>query len=197
MHIPKATPAGLDDFGQLGGLVEESPSLPPVPGFPDDTLSAEGSPVVPEVEVSGSFAVEMSGRGKAALLLDVTPRALGVATAGGYCDTIIERNAAIPIEQTRKFSTSYDGQTEVAIDIYQGESRRAADTTKLGQVVLSNLRAAARGEVKISVTFEIDTDGMLAVSALNEETGQAQKTRIVLSGGMDENLVNDLIEKYT
>ena len=142
------------------------------------------------------MAVPTASSAKAALLLDVTPRALGVATAGGFCDPIIERNAAIPVEQSRLFSTSTSNQTEVAIDVYQGESRRVAENTKLGQVLLTNLRPAPRGEIKVRVTFEIDTDGILGVAAENEETGEAESTRIVLTGGMDEEKVEELVQKY-
>ena len=130
------------------------------------------------------------------LLLDVTPRALGVATAGGYCDRIIDRNAPIPIEQSRLFSTSTENQTEVLIDVYQGESRRVEENAKLGNVVLAGLRPTTRGEIKIRVTFEIDTDGILRVSARNEETGEAQRTKIQLLGGLSEDQVNDLVARY-
>jgi molecular chaperone DnaK len=119
-----------------------------------------------------------------------------VATTGGYCDQIIERNAAIPVEQTRLFTTSHDEQTEVAVEVFQGESRRVEENTSLGRVVLGGLRAAPRGEIKIRVTFEIDTDGILGVSARNEETGEAQATRIVLSGGLDDTQVEALVKKY-
>ncbi len=151
---------------------------------------------VPPQAAEIPFALPVVPEAKPALLLDVTPRAFGVATAGGFCDPIIERNAAIPVEQSRLFSTSTDNQTEVSINIFQGESRRVDGNTELGKVVLSDLRPAPRGEIKIRVTFEIDTDGILGVSAKNEETGQAQSTRIVLSGSLDDDQVDALMEKY-
>jgi molecular chaperone DnaK len=151
----------------------------------------------PASDARESFSVPMvSAKAAPTLLLDVTPRALGVATAGGYCDTVIERNAAIPVEQSRLFTTSTDGQTEVSIDIYQGESRRIAENARLGSVLLSGLRPAPRGEIKIRVKFDIDTDGILGVSARNEETGEAQATRINLTGGMGEDQVSALVRKY-
>ena len=133
---------------------------------------------------------------KPALLLDVTPRSLGVATAGGFCDVILERNSAIPVEQSRVFGTSADYQAEVSINIFQGESRRTKENTKLGEVQLTNIRPAPRGEIKIRVIFEIDTDGILGVSAINEDTKEKQSTRIVLSGGMDEDKIEELVKKY-
>ncbi|MBN2717305.1 MAG: Hsp70 family protein [Deltaproteobacteria bacterium] len=131
-----------------------------------------------------------------AVLLDVSPRGLGIATAGGYCDIIIERNAAIPIEQSRHFSTSRDFQTEVYIDVYQGESRRTEDNTQLGRIEMRNLRPAPRGEISIMVTFEVDTDGILNVHALNEETNASQSTQIKLTGGLADDQVEALVEKY-
>jgi molecular chaperone DnaK len=119
-----------------------------------------------------------------------------VAVAGGFCDIIIERNAAIPIEQSRRFTTSHDNQTQVAVDVYQGEGRRIEENTKLGHILLTSVRAAPRGAIKIRVTFEIDTDGILGVSAYNEESGEAQRTKIVLSGGMDDDKVEELVQKY-
>jgi molecular chaperone DnaK len=184
------------------------PDPKPIPGTENDEIiglpsSAELSDEM-EVpldfgEIAGDegFALpDMAGGAPSALLLDVTPRALGVATAGGFCDTLIERNAAIPVEQSRLFTTSTDNQTEVLINVFQGESRKVADNTHLGQIVLSEIRAARRGAIKIRVTFEIDTDGILGVSARNEETGNAQSTRIVLTGGMPEEQIEALVEKY-
>ena len=88
-------------------------------------------------------------------------------------------------------------QTQVAVTVYQGESRRTDGNTALGQVLLTNLRPAPRGEIKIRVTFEIDTDGILGVSARDEETKAAERTKIVLTGGMDEEKVEALVKKYS
>lgn len=167
---------------------------PPAP--PIDLVAGEDR-ILPK-DSKASFSVPMGSPSAAStLLLDVTPRGLGVATAGGYCDQIIERNAAIPVEQSRLFSTSTDNQTEVAINVFQGESRRVEQNTLLGQVQLSGIRPTQRGEVKIKVIFEIDTDGILGVSAVNEETGAAQEIRIQLLGGLNEAQVNALVSKYS
>ncbi|MCP4674810.1 MAG: Hsp70 family protein [Deltaproteobacteria bacterium] len=154
------------------------------------------TPLTPPVEEQEMSIPVPPTTAQSALLLDVTPRALGVGTAGGFCDTIIERNAAIPVEQSRLFNTSTDNQTEVSIDVYQGESRRIVENTQLGQILLTDIRPAPRGEIKIRITFEIDTDGILGVAARNEETGEAQTTSIVLTGGMDDEKVEELVQKY-
>jgi hypothetical protein len=119
------------------------------------------------------------------ILLDVTPRGLCVATVGGYCDEIIKRNSQIPIEQTRVFTTAHDNQPSVEIRVGQGESKKFAENTLLGQLVLEGLEPRARGAQKIAVTFEIDTDGILQVRAVDEATRKAQSARIELLGVAD------------
>jgi molecular chaperone DnaK len=120
------------------------------------------------------------------LLLDVTPLTLAIETAGGYCEPIIERNAPIPTEQTRRFSTSQDNQVSVRMRICQGEERRADKNQLLGTIELTELRAASRGAVKIEVTFVIDADGTLSVRARDEATRKVQRIRIDLVGGLNE-----------
>lgn len=114
------------------------------------------------------------------LLLDVTPFSLGVETAGGLCETVIHRNATIPVEQTRNFATVFDNQTSVIIRIAQGESRRFGDNQLLGELELSGLRPASRGDVVIAVTFELEADGTLSARATDLETNNAQAVRISL-----------------
>jgi len=109
-----------------------------------------------------------------------------VATVGGYADTIIQRNAQVPIEQNRIFTTSADHQTQVVLQVCQGESRRFDENTALGELKLDGLRSARRGEVRIVVTFEIDTDGILRVKAKDEETGNTQGATIHVLGTMTE-----------
>lgn len=114
------------------------------------------------------------------LLLDVTPFSLGVETAGGACESVIRRNATIPVEQTRVFATTNDDQTSVIIRIAQGESRRFSENQILGELELSGLRPAPRGEVSIAVTFELGADGTLSVRAKDVETSREQATRVSL-----------------
>jgi len=119
-------------------------------------------------------------------LLDVTPQSLRLGTIGDYTEAIIEKNTSIPIDRTRTFVTAADGQDKVKIRIYQGESRLASECQLLGEFEFGGLRKARRGEVKVEVTFEIDTDGIVNVYARDTETGQQASTTITLSGGMSE-----------
>ncbi len=106
------------------------------------------------------------------VLVDVTPRALVVETAGGYCDVVLPRNAKIPCERTRRFATSTDGQTSVRVRVAQGERTQFVRNTLLGEIELVGLRPANRGEVTIAVTFELDPGGNLKVRALDIGSGQ-------------------------
>ncbi|MEM7154198.1 MAG: Hsp70 family protein [Myxococcota bacterium] len=128
-----------------------------------------------------------------AVLLDVTPRSLGVRTVGGYVDVIIERNTPIPVEQTRLFTTTRDNQRFVRIQVCQGEEEEFDRNLKLGEVVLSGLRDAARGEVTIAVTFEINTDGLLEVRARDRDTGQQQVATMRVLGGLSEAEVAEMV----
>lgn len=138
--------------------------------------------LVPIAASTGSFAAVASS----AVLLDVTPRSLGVRTLGGYVDMVIARNTPIPVEQTRLFTTTADHQRFVRIQVCQGESEDFESNHKLGELTLSDLRDAPRGEVTIAVTFEINTDGLIEVRAVDQETGQRQTATMRVVGGLDE-----------
>jgi molecular chaperone DnaK len=116
------------------------------------------------------------------VLIDVTPRALVVETAGGYCDVIIPRNAKIPCERTRVFSTAMDGQQYVRVRVAQGEDKAFRANTFLGELELAGIRAAPRGEVTIAVTFELDADGTLRVRAADTHTGAQATAQLRLTG---------------
>ena len=116
----------------------------------------------------------------------MTPHSLGVETVGGYCEPVIKRNAAIPVEQTKVFSTGSDMQDAVLVRVVQGESRRLADNQPLGEIALTGLRQAARGQVKIGVTFLLDADGTLGVKARDLDTGREQSIRIQLLGAVSD-----------
>jgi molecular chaperone DnaK (HSP70) len=122
-------------------------------------------------------------------LLDVTSQALGIATAGGFCDTLIARNQNIPTERRRTFSTSKDNQDTVRIQIMEGDSRKAEENSKLGELLLTNLPPTPRGALSIEVTFEIDTNGILNVSACDTLTGQLQRARLDLAGTMQRDQI--------
>ncbi len=122
----------------------------------------------------------------ATFLLDVTPQTLRLGTVGDFTEVVIDRNTSIPIDRTRTFVTARDNQDKVKIRIYQGESRKASECQMLGEFEFGGLRQASRGEVKVEVTFEIDTDGIVNVSARDTETGQKASAAITLSGGLSE-----------
>ncbi|HTJ44521.1 MAG TPA: Hsp70 family protein [Kofleriaceae bacterium] len=119
----------------------------------------------------------------APILIDVTPHALGLATAGGYTDVLIDRNQAIPAERTRVFATARDQQTEVVIRICQGGERTFANNVALGELRLDGIAAAPRGQVRIEVTFLVDADGILQVSAKDVATGHANRVSLRVLGG--------------
>lgn len=131
------------------------------------------------------------------LLLDVTPQTLGIETVGGYCEPVINRNAAIPVERTRLFSTAKDNQETVSVRICQGESRKLEDNQGLGAIELSGLRPAPRGKVQIGVTFLMRADGTLGVRARDMETGREQIVNIRLVGGVSDDDVARMRERQS
>jgi molecular chaperone DnaK len=132
----------------------------------------------------------------APVLVDVTPRALVVETVGGFCDTVIARNATIPCEHTRVFATGRDLQTAVHVRVAQGEAQYFKDNTCLGELELSGLRAAPRGEVTMSVTFELDADGSLQVRAVDTVSGrEARAVMKLLAVAQTEEEIEEMIER--
>jgi molecular chaperone DnaK len=119
-------------------------------------------------------------------LVDVTPLSLRIGTVGGFSEKIIEKNTPIPIEKSKSFTTSRDGQDKVKIRVYQGESNKADECELLGEFEFAGFRVGYRGEVKIDVTFEIDSNGIVNVSAMDQESGQRTSTTISLSSGLSE-----------
>jgi molecular chaperone DnaK len=116
------------------------------------------------------------------VLLDVNPSTLAIQTAGGYAEKLLEKNAPIPIERSRVFSTARDMQTRVEIDCCRGESRRYADNEPLGKLILDALPAKPRGDLKIEVRFRVDADGILHVKASDAESGAAQEASLQVIG---------------
>jgi molecular chaperone DnaK len=133
--------------------------------------------------------------GQASYLLDVTPLTLRVGTAGGWAEPIIDKNTPIPIEKSKTFTTSRDGQDRVRIRVYQGESKKADECEFLGEFEFSGFRVGYRGEVLIQVTFEIDSNGIVNVSATDNETGQKASTTINLSSGLTEADIQNASDK--
>jgi molecular chaperone DnaK len=122
----------------------------------------------------------------APLLIDVTPISLGVEVAGGFCDFLIRANTPVPCDRTRVFRTASDNQVAVRVRVVQGESQHFSENTYLGDLELSGLRAAPRGEVQVGVTFEIDADGILNVRAKDESSGRETIARMNLLGAQTD-----------
>jgi molecular chaperone DnaK len=118
------------------------------------------------------------------VLLEVTPRGLGIATVAGYCEELIRRNARVPAETRKLFTTSRDQQDLVRIVVCQGESRRLDKNTVIGDLVLQNLPPRPRGETSIEVTFSLDASGVLNVRARDAQTGAEQRATLALVGGV-------------
>jgi len=132
------------------------------------------------------------------VLLDVTPLDLRIGVAGGLAEPVIERNTPVPIEQSRAFTTFQDYQESVKIKVYQGDSRAADENELLGQFEFSGFEKARRGDVTIDVTFEINADGIVCVTAADPATGQQASTSITLSSGLsDEDLEQILAHNPT
>ena len=140
-------------------------------------------------------AASLVGKANDSMLLDVTPLDLRIGVAGGLAEPVIERNTPVPIEQTRTFTTFHDHQESVQIRVYQGDHRLAEDNALLGQFEFRGFEKGLRSDVKIDVTFEIDADGIVNVTASDQVTGQAASTRITLSSGLAEEQIEQLIER--
>ena len=139
-------------------------------------------------------AAVLKGEVKDVLLLDVTPLSLGIETMGGVMTKIIERNTTIPARRTEVFSTAEDNQSAVDVVVLQGERERAADNRVLGRFRLENIRPAPRGVPQIEVTFDIDANGILNVSARDRDTGAEQRITISESSNLDQSEVERMID---
>ena len=140
-------------------------------------------------------AAVLAGDVKDVLLLDVTPLSLGVETLGGIMTKLIEKNTTIPTKAKETFSTAEDNQTAVTVHVLQGERERAADNKSLGQFELKDIPAAARGLPQIEVTFDIDANGILNVSAQDSQTQKTQSIVIRASSGLSETEVERMVKE--
>jgi len=185
------SPSEIDEVLLVGG----STRIPAVQEWVKSYLGKEPNKSInPDEVVAAGAAIQggvLMGDVKDVLLLDVTPLSLGIETAGGVFTKMIERNTTIPVKKSQVFSTYADNQTAVTIVVLQGERARAADNHKLGDFNLEGIPAAPRGIPQIEVTFDIDANGIVHVSA--KDLGTGKENQVTISGS--SNLSKDDIEK--
>jgi molecular chaperone DnaK len=186
LHDAHLTARDIDEVVLVGG----STRIPKVQDLVRSMFGKEPHKGVnPDEVVAVGAALQagvLSGSVKDVLLLDVTPLTLGVETLGGVMTPIIERNTTIPIKKSQIFSTAEDNQTAVTVKVYQGERPMAVDNRLLGQFNLEGIPPAPRGVPQIEVTFDLDANGILTVSAKDLGTGKAQKITVQHSSGLSK-----------
>jgi molecular chaperone DnaK len=186
-------PSDIDEVVMVGGMTR----VPRVQALVKEVFGKEGHKGVnPDEVVAVGAAIQgaqlMLGSKSEVLLLDVTPLSLGIETLGGVMTKLIERNTTIPKTEKQVFSTAEDNQPAVTVKVYQGEREMAADNRMLGQFNLEGIPPAPRGMPQVEVTFDIDANGILNVSAKELGTGKEQKIRIESSSGLSKDEVDKM-----
>ena len=189
------TAAEINDVILVGGMTRMPKVIETVKQFFGKDPARNVNP--DEVVAIGAAiqAAVLKGDVKDVLLLDVTPLSLGIETLGGVFTRLIERNTTIPTKKSQIFSTADDNQTAVTIKVYQGEREMAADNKLLGQFDLVGIPPAPRGVPQIEVTFDIDANGIVSVSARDKATGKEQQIRIQASGGLSEQDIQRMVKE--
>ncbi len=177
---------GMTRMPKIQEIVKDFFGQEPHKGVNPDEVVADGAAIQGGV---------LSGDVKDVLLLDVTPLSLGIETLGGVFTRLIDRNTTIPTKKSQVFSTAEDGQSAVTIRVFQGEREMAADNKILGQFDLVGIPAAPRGIPQIEVTFDIDANGIVQVSAKDKATGKEQQIRIQASGGLSDADIEKMVEE--
>ncbi len=187
--------AEIDEVVLVGGMTR----MPRVQQIVKELFGKEPHKGVnPDEVVAVGAAIQggvLKGEVKDVLLLDVTPLSLGIETLGGVFTRLIDRNTTIPTKKSQIFSTAEDGQTAVTIKVYQGEREMAADNKHLGTFDLVGIPPAPRGVPQIEVTFDIDANGIVNVSAKDKATGKEQSIRIQASGGLSDKDIERMIKE--
>jgi molecular chaperone DnaK len=185
----------IDDVVLVGGMTR----MPAIQQKVEEIFGKKGRKGVnPDEVVAAGAAIQggvLSGDVENVLLLDVTPLSLGVETQGGIATVIIPRNTTVPTSNSQVFSTTEDDQTVVRIHVVQGEREMAADNKTLGRFELVGLPPAPRGVPQIEVTFDIDADGVVNVSAKDLGTGRSQAIQVTASSGLANSEVEDLVKE--